>query len=54
MRLRAHTVKGGRDPNFTICVDSVTIAMICTFIDRLPEREGRLDVCRRAPKVSLA
>lgn len=53
MRLRANTVKGAHDPDFPLCVESVTIAMIRTFIDRFLERELRF-VSRRAPKVSLA
>jgi hypothetical protein len=54
MRLRANTVKGARDPGFSLCVESVTIAVIRTFIDRLLERELRLGLNGRAPKVSLA
>jgi hypothetical protein len=34
MRLGADSVKGERDATFTICVESVTIAAIRTFIDR--------------------
>jgi hypothetical protein len=35
MRPDAHSVKGEREPGFTICVEPVTIAVTRTFVDRL-------------------